>query len=86
LFNNLSLFDEDKSLVLVFHLIESEAVTAKIAYLPSNASYNSRLDFHTFKAYNLINNRLFTRNNRLFLLAATKNSFISDILTELKSF
>jgi len=28
-FNNLSLFDEDKSLVLVFDLIESEAVPAK---------------------------------------------------------
>jgi len=50
-FNNLPLFDEDKSLVLVFDLIEPEAVPAKkIAYLPSNASYNSMLDFHTFKA------------------------------------
>jgi len=49
-FNNHPLFDEDKSLVLVFDLIESEAVPAKIAYLPSNASYSSRLDFHTFKA------------------------------------
>ena len=30
-FNNLPLFDEDKSLVLVFYLIESEAVPAKLA-------------------------------------------------------
>jgi len=49
-FNNLPLFDEEKSLVLVFDLIESEAVPAKIAYIQSNASYNSRLDFHTLKA------------------------------------
>jgi len=58
-FNNLPLFDEDKSLVLVFDLIESEAVPAKIAYIQSNASYSSRLDFLTLKAYFLINNRLF---------------------------
>jgi len=49
-FNNLPLFDEDKSLVLVFDLIEAEAVPAKLAYIQSNASYSSRLDFHTFKA------------------------------------
>jgi len=49
-FNNLPLFDEDKSLVLVFDLIESEAVPAKIVYIPSNASYSSKLDFHTLKA------------------------------------
>ena len=49
-FNNLPLFDEDKSLVLVFDLIESEAVPAKIAYLPSNASYSSKLVFHIFKS------------------------------------
>jgi len=41
-FNNLPLFDEDKSLMLVFDLIESEAVPAKIAYIQSKASYNSR--------------------------------------------
>jgi len=50
-FNNLPLFDEDKSLVLVFDLIESEAVLAKIAYIQPNASYSSRLDFHTLRAY-----------------------------------
>jgi len=71
-FNNLPLFDEDKSLVLMFDLIESEAVPAKIAYLQSNASYSSRLDFHTLKAYFLINNPLFTQNNRLFLSAAAE--------------
>jgi len=49
-FNNLPLFDEDKSLMLVFDPIEFEAVPAKIAYLPSNVSYSNRLDFHTFKA------------------------------------
>jgi len=85
-FNNLPLFDEDKSLVLVFDLIESEALLAKIAYIQSNPSYSSKLDFHTLKAYFLINNRLFTRNNRLFLSAAAENSFISKILTDLTSF
>jgi len=30
----------------------------------------------------MINNRLLTRKNRLFLLAATKNTFISEILTD----
>jgi len=40
-FNNLPLFDEDKSLVLVFDLIESEAVLAKVAFILSNASYSS---------------------------------------------
>ena len=29
----------------------------------------------------MINNRLFTRNNRLFLSAAAENTFISEILT-----
>ena len=29
----------------------------------------------------MINNRLFTRNNQLFLSAATENTFISEILT-----
>ena len=29
----------------------------------------------------MINNRLFTRNNRLFLSAAVENSFKSEILT-----
>jgi len=29
----------------------------------------------------MINNRLFTRNNRLFLSAAAENIFISEILT-----
>jgi len=48
-FNNIPLFDEDKSLVLVFDLIESEVVLAKIEYLLSNASYSSKIDFHTFK-------------------------------------
>jgi len=76
-FNNLPLFDEDKSLVLVFDLIESEAVPAKKTYIPSNASYSSKLDFHTLKA--LI-------NNCLFLSAAAENSFILEILTELNSF
>jgi len=33
-FNNLPLFDVDKSMVLVLDLIESEAVLAKIAYNP----------------------------------------------------
>ena len=47
---SIPLFDEDKSLVLVFDLIESEAVPAKIAFILSNASYNSRLDFYIFKA------------------------------------
>ena len=42
-------FDEDKSLVLVFDLIESEAVPAKLAYIQSDACYSSRLDFHTIK-------------------------------------
>jgi len=49
-FNNLPLFDEEKSLVLVFDMIESEAVLAILAYIQSNASYNSRLDFHILKA------------------------------------
>jgi len=49
-FNNLPLFDEEKSLVLVTDLIESEAVPAKIAYILTNASYSSRSDFYTFKA------------------------------------
>jgi len=49
-FNNLPLFDEDKSLVLLFDLIESEAVPAKVAFILSNASYSSRSDFYTFKA------------------------------------
>ena len=71
-FNNLPLYDEDKSLVLVFDLIESKAVPAKIAYIQSNASYSNRLDLHTLKAYFLINNRLFTRNSRLFLSAAAE--------------
>jgi len=44
-FNNLPLFDEDKSLMLVFDLIESEAVPAKVAFILSNASYSSRSDF-----------------------------------------
>ena len=85
-FNNLPLFDEDKSLVLVFDLIESEAVPARITYIQSNASYISRLDFHTLKAYFLINNRLFTRNNQLFLSATAENSFILDILIDFTSF
>jgi len=29
----------------------------------------------------MINNRLFTRNNRLFLSAAAENTFLSEILT-----
>jgi len=49
-FNNLPLFDEDKSLMLVFALIESEAVPAKIAFIISNASYSSKLDFYIFQA------------------------------------
>jgi len=71
-FNNLPLFGEDKSLVLVLDLIESEAIPAKITYRQSNASYSSRLDFHTLKAYFLINNWLFTPNNRLFLSATAE--------------
>ena len=30
----------------------------------------------------MINNRLFTQNNQLFLLAAAENTFISKILTD----
>jgi len=37
-------------MVLVFDLIESEGVPAKIAFILSNASYSSRLDFYIFKA------------------------------------
>jgi len=49
-FNNLSLFDEDKSLVLVFELIKSEAVPAEKAFILSEASYSSKLDYYSFKA------------------------------------
>jgi len=38
-------FDEDKSLMLVFVLIESEAVLAKITFILPKASYSSKLDF-----------------------------------------
>jgi len=91
-FNNRPLFDEDKSLMLVFDLIESESVPAKIAYIQSNASYNSRLDFHTLKAYFQINNQLFTRNNRLFtrnnqlfLSVVAETILISEISADLNS-
>ena len=47
-FNNLPLFDEDKSLVLVFVLIEFEAVPTKIAFILPNASYSNKLDFYIF--------------------------------------
>ena len=66
----------------MFDLIESEAVPAKKAFKLSNASYNSKLYFYIFQAYTMINNRLFTRNNRLFLSAAAENTFISEILTD----
>jgi len=85
-FNNLPLFDEDKSLMLVLDLIESEAVPAKIAYIQSNASYNSRLDFNTLKAYFQINNRLFTRNNRLFLSAEVETILIIRDFSRFKQF
>jgi len=49
-FNNLPLFDEDKSLVLVFDLIKSEAVPAEKAFILSKASYNNKLDYYSFKA------------------------------------
>jgi len=72
-FNNLPLFDEDKFLVLVLDLIESEAVPAKIAYIQSNASYSSRLDFHTFSDKQSV---VYLKQS-LFLSAATKTILIS---------
>ena len=53
--------------LLVLDLIESEAVPTKTAYIQSDASYSTRLDFHILKADFQTNNQLFTRNNRLFL-------------------
>jgi len=49
-FNNLPLFDEDKSLVLVFDLIKSEAVPAEKAFILSKASYRSKSVYYSFKA------------------------------------
>jgi len=70
----------------VLDLIESEAVPAKTTYVQSNASYSSRLDFHTLKADFQTNNWLFTRNNRLFLSAEAETGLISEILADLNSF
>jgi len=63
----------------VFDLIESEAVPVKTAYIQSNVSYISRLDFHMLKTIFQTNNRLFTRNNRLFLSAEAETVMISEI-------
>jgi len=62
--------------LLVLDLIESEAFPAKAPYLQSNASYSSRLDFHILKADLQTNNRLFTRNNQLFLSAKAETILI----------
>jgi len=58
--------------LLVFDLIEYEAVLVKTAYIQSNVSYNSRLDFHMLKT-------IFQTNNRLFLSAEAKTVMISEI-------
>jgi len=72
--------------LFVLVLIESEAVPAKIAYIQSNASYNSRLDFHMLEADFQTNNRLFIRNNWLFLSAEAETVLISEISAVLNSF
>jgi len=46
--------------LLVLDLIESEEVLAKTAYIQSNVSYNSRLDFHMLKTIFQTNSWLFT--------------------------
>jgi len=48
-FNNLPLFDEDKSLVRVFDLIKYEAVPTKKAFILSKASYSSKSVYYSFK-------------------------------------
>ena len=67
-FNNLPLFDEDKSLMLMFDQIESEAVPAKIAYIQSNASYNNKLDFHIFES-------IFSVKQSVVSISSTRNIF-----------
>jgi len=68
------------------YLIESEVVPAKVAYIQSNTSYSSRLDFHTLKAYFQISNWLFTQNNRLFLSTAAETFLISETSADLSNF
>jgi len=70
---------------LVLDLIESEAVPVKTTYIQSNVSYNSRLDFHMLKTIFQTNNRLFTRNKQLFLLAEAETIMISEISTILNN-
>jgi len=65
--------------LLVLDLIESEAVPAKTTYIQSNAFYNSRLVLHILKTKFQKNNRLFTRNNRLFLSAEAETVMILEI-------
>jgi len=49
-FNNLPLFDEEKSLVLVFDLIKSEAIPAEKTFILTKASYSSKSVYYSFKA------------------------------------
>jgi len=72
--------------LLVLDLIESEAFPVKTAYIQSNVSYSSMLDFHMLKTIFQTNNRLFTRNDRLFLSTEAETVLISKIPADLNTF